>query len=145
MNRLLVAGLALLTVTTVSAQNFQSNTPVRKGKTIIIPLPKDASGEDVYPDCNKGKVCLPEAEQCSKRKNKVGATQFEGKTYWFNWNSDEAVLRNAKWNWFTARNYCRKRCMDLVSKIKIFKENELIDFIYIFPRYLLKNQMSGTL
>ena len=133
MNRLLVAGLALLTVTTVSAQNFQSNTPVRKGKTIIIPLPKDASGEDVYPDCNKGKVCLPEAEQCSKRKNKVGATQFEGKTYWFNWNSDEDVLRNAKWNWFTARNYCRKRCMDLVSKIKIFKENEQIDFIYIFP------------
>ena len=20
-----------------------------------------------------------------------------------------------RWNWFTARNYCRKRCMDLVS------------------------------
>ena len=118
MNRLLVAGL-VLTVATVSAQNFQSNTPTRRGKTIIIPLPKDASGEDVYPDCNKGKVCLPEAEQCSKRKNKVGATQFEGKTYWFNWNSDEAILRNAKWNWFTARNYCRKRCMDLVSRIII--------------------------
>ena len=108
----------MLTVTAVFAQNFQS-APVRRGKTIIIPLPKDASGEDVYPDCNKGKVCLPEAEQCSKRQNKVGATQFEGKTYWFNWNSDEEVLRNAKWNWFTARNYCRKRCMDLVSRIII--------------------------
>ena len=114
MNRILVAGLAL-TVMAASAQNFQS-APVRRGKTIIIPLPKDASGEDVYPDCNKGKVCLPEAEQCSRRQSKVGATQFEGKTYWFNWNSDEEVLRKAKWNWFTARNYCRKRCMDLVGK-----------------------------
>ena len=25
-----------------------------RGRTIIIPLPKDASGGDVYPDCNKG-------------------------------------------------------------------------------------------
>ena len=55
-----------------------------------------------------------------------------GKSYWFSWDSDEATLSNARWNWFTARNYCRssshiltsfvvtkalcrKRCMDLVS------------------------------
>ena len=25
------------------------------------------------------------------------------------------VLKSGSWNWFTARNYCRKRCMDLVS------------------------------
>ena len=25
------------------------------------------------------------------------------------------MFRNAKWDWFNARNYCRKRCMDLVS------------------------------
>ena len=143
MNRLLVAGLSVLTVTAVSAQNFQS-APVRRGKTIIIPLPKDASGEDVYPDCNKGKVCLPEAEQCSKRQNKVGATQFEGKTYWFNWNSDEEVLRNAKWNWFTARNYCRKRCMDLVGRNIISEMANSLDKM-THLRYLLKNQMSGTL
>ena len=31
------------------------------------------------------------------------------------WASDEAVLRNARWNWFTGRNYCRKMCMDMVS------------------------------
>ena len=24
-------------------------------------------------------------------------------------------MRNTKWDWFNARNYCRKRCMDLVS------------------------------
>ena len=24
-------------------------------------------------------------------------------------------VRNNKWDWFNARNYCRKRCMDLVS------------------------------
>ena len=59
---ILVAGLAM--ASTVAAQNFQNlppaSAPVRRGKTIIVPLPKDASGEDVYPDCNRGKVCLPE-------------------------------------------------------------------------------------
>merc|ERR1712066_1132104 len=84
-------------------------------QVITIPLPKDASGNDVYPDCNRGKVCLPVAEQCAIRKEKIGATPFQNKTYWFNWQSNEQVLREGKWNWFTARNYCRKRCMDLVS------------------------------
>ena len=59
---ILVACLAM--ASTVAAQNFQNlppaSAPVRRGKTIIVPLPKDASGEDVYPDCNRGKVCLPE-------------------------------------------------------------------------------------
>jgi len=108
--RILVASLVLGSV----QSQFQQGPP-RRGKTIIIPLPKDASGADVYPDCNKGKVCLPEANHCAVRKTKVGATQFQDKTYWFNWNSDEQVLREGKWNWFTARNYCRKRCMDLAS------------------------------
>jgi len=108
--RLLVASLLLC----VAQAQFRQGPP-RQGKTIIIPLPKDASGADVYPDCNKGKVCLPEAEHCATRKTKTGATQFLDKTYWFNWDSHEEVLREGKWNWFTARNYCRKRCMDLVS------------------------------
>ena len=123
--------VACLTLNIVAAQNFQNNPrpgPVRRGKTIIVPLPKDASGEDVYPDCNKGKVCLPEAHQCSQRKSKVGATQFEGKTYWFSWQSDEEVLRNAKWNWFTARNYCRKRCMDLVNNFDFLINTGFISF-----------------
>merc|ERR1712106_154350 len=93
------------------------------GKNHHHPLPKDASGEDVYPDCNRGKVCLPEAEQCATRQQKIGALQYnpdpsrtdKTKTYWVSWHSNEQVLRDARWNWFSARNYCRKRCMDLVS------------------------------
>ena len=138
---MLLSLVACLTLSTAAAQNFQNlprPAPVRRGKTIIVPLPKDASGEDVYPDCNKGKVCLPEAFQCSKRQSKVGATQFEGKTYWFSWQSNEDVLRNAKWNWFTARNYCRKRCMDLVRKcfffIHIFKHNRNLSLMQLLFR-----------
>ena len=46
----------------------------------------------------------------------AGHQTIGGKSYWFSWDSDESVLKNARWNWFTARNYCRKRCMDLVSR-----------------------------
>merc|ERR1712190_599581 len=105
---LLLTVVACLSLT-ASAQN------TRRGKTIIVPLPKDRSGLDVYPDCNRGKVCLPEAQYCAGRKNKVGSVEFQGKNYWYSWHSDEEVLKKARWNWFTARNYCRKRCMDLVS------------------------------
>jgi len=75
---------------------------------------RDARGTEVYPGCS-GKVCLPEAQLCAERKNKVGHHLIGGKSYWVSWESDEAVLKNARWNWFTARNYCRKRCMDLVA------------------------------
>jgi len=85
---------------------------------------RDARGTEVYPGCN-GKVCLPNAELCASRKNQFGSQTSRGKTYWFSWNSDEAVLTNARWNWFTARNYCRKRCMDLVS----FESEEEMDFV----------------
>ena len=40
----------------------------------------------------RGKVCLPVAEQCAVRKERVGATPFGNKTYWFNWQSDEEVI-----------------------------------------------------
>ena len=45
----------------------------------------------------------------------VGHFNFDSKSYWVSWASDEAVLRNARWNWFTGRNYCRKMCMDMIS------------------------------
>ena len=73
----------------------------------------------LIPALSLTQVCLPEAEHFAVRKSKAGALQFQNKTYWFNWNSNEEVLREGKWNWFTARNYCRKRCMDLVSKFQI--------------------------
>merc|ERR1712012_389659 len=76
---------------------------------------RDRRGTEVYPGCG-GKVCLPEAQLCADRQNKVGHRKSpSGKSYWFSWDSDEPTLSNARWNWFTARNYCRKRCMDLVS------------------------------
>ena len=86
-------------------------------------------------------VCLPEAAHCAVRKNKGGATQFQDKTYWFNWNSDEQILREGKWNWFTARNYCRKMCMDLVSVSNVV----FLLKLKLYKRFLLKQQMSGTL
>ena len=45
----------------------------------------------------------------------VGIHQFQGRNYWFSWQDSSARVRNTKWDWFNARNYCRKRCMDLVS------------------------------
>ncbi len=45
----------------------------------------------------------------------AGHFTFGGKSYWISWASGESTLRNARWNWFTGRNYCRKMCMDMVS------------------------------
>ena len=44
-----------------------------------------------------------------------GHVSNNGKSYWLSWLSDEQKLRNARWNWFTGRNYCRTMCMDMVS------------------------------
>ena len=38
----------------------------------------------------------------------AGHFNFGGKSYWISWASNEQALRNARWNWFTGRNYCRK-------------------------------------
>ena len=38
----------------------------------------------------------------------AGHFTFGGKSYWVSWASNEGKLRNARWNWFTGRNYCRK-------------------------------------
>ena len=55
----------------------------------------------------------------------AGHFTFGGKSYWISWASDETALRNARWNWFTGRNYCRKMCMDMVS----FESKAEQDFI----------------
>merc|ERR1712025_145241 len=134
----LVASLFLSLHRAEAQFSSSSRQGTRAGKTIIIPLPKDASGTDVYPDCNKGKVCLPEAQHCSTRQQKIGALQYnpnprqanKTKTYWVSWHSNEQVHRDARWNWFSARNYCRKRCMDLVSSaiIRIVAIDRYISF-----------------
>lgn len=89
---------------------------------------RDASGTEVYPGCN-GTVCLPEANLCSVRKQKPGHFQFQGNSYWFSMASSENALRNARWNWFTGRNYCRKMCMDMVSFESQAEENFVEDIL----------------
>ena len=39
---------------------------------------KDAAGTEVYPGCD-GKVCLPDANLCANRKNKVSKVKFKTK------------------------------------------------------------------
>ena len=51
--------------------------------------------------------------------------RFNGHLYWFSWQDNDGSVRNAKWDWFNARNYCRKRCMDLVS----FETKEEYDWV----------------
>lgn len=62
---------------------------------------------------------------CLAGVNRVGNQRFGNHVYWMSWQSDDPALRNAKWDWFNARNYCRKRCMDLVS-IETREEYEFI-------------------
>jgi hypothetical protein len=63
--------------------------------------------------------------------NRVGNQRFGNHLYWMSWQSDDPQLRSAEWDWFNARNYCRKRCMDLVS----FETREEYEWV--------KSQMGG--
>jgi len=78
--------------------------------------------DKLYPDdCGRDKdkgtglLCFPDGELCKNRVSRQGNARFGNHLYWFSWESDDSQLRNAKWDWFNARNYCRKRCMDLVA------------------------------
>merc|ERR1711874_459113 len=84
--------------------------------------PKADGQEELFPsDCGRntdsgtGKLCFPDGLLCQNRVNKGGVQKFGGHLYWFSWQDNDNSVRNAKWDWFNARNYCRKRCMDLVS------------------------------
>jgi len=84
--------------------------------------PVSTGNDELYPrDCgrdakkNTGLLCFPDGKLCEQRVGREGNVEFGGRTYWLSWKSDDFRLKNAKWDWFNARNYCRKRCMDLVS------------------------------
>jgi len=84
--------------------------------------PKADGVEELFPsDCGRntnsgtGKLCFPDGLLCKERVNRGGVQRFGGHLYWFSWQDNDPSVRNAKWDWFNARNYCRKRCMDLVS------------------------------
>jgi len=91
---------------------------------------RDATGQEVYPGCN-GTVCLPVAQQCAVRKQKSGHFAFNGKSYWVSWASSDPLLRNARWNWFTGRNYCRKMCMDMISLETKAEEDWMYDLMKV--------------
>jgi len=75
--------------------------------------------DELFPsDCgrdekNMGKLCFGEPELCNARTSRSGIRQFNGRNYLFSWQ--DSRVSGTKWDWFNARNYCRKRCMDLVS------------------------------
>jgi len=82
--------------------------------------PKATGTDEVFPrdcgrhtDTGRGKLCFPVGQLCADRVNKPGIQRFGNHNYWFSWQ--DPALANQKWDWFNARNYCRKRCMDLVS------------------------------
>merc|ERR1712223_1474456 len=84
--------------------------------------PQATGQEELFPsDCGRnvdtgtGKLCFPDGLLCRGRVSKGGVQKFNGHLYWFSWQDNDANVKNAKWDWFDARNYCRKRCMDLVS------------------------------
>jgi len=82
--------------------------------------PQSTGREELNPsDCGRntetgtGKLCFPDGILCENRLNRPGIERWNGKNYWLSWR--DPATRNVKWDWFNARNYCRKRCMDLVS------------------------------
>ena len=46
--------------------------------------------------------------------SKAGVQRFGNHYYYFSWLDSDFQLSRGSWSWFNARNYCRKRCMDLV-------------------------------
>ncbi|KAF4521482.1 hypothetical protein B566_EDAN001779 [Ephemera danica] len=59
----------------------------------------------------KGRILEPPvAELCEKR---IIHEKFNGVGYWFSWK--DPSTKNREEDWLGARNYCRKRCMDLSS------------------------------
>jgi len=75
-------------------------------------FPRDC-GRD--PDEGTGKLCFPDGLLCQNRVSKAGVQRFRNHYYYFSWLDSDFQLSRGHWSWFNARNYCRKRCMDLVS------------------------------
>jgi len=84
--------------------------------------PRLTGTDELFPtDCGRdpkqgtGKLCFPVGQICADRLNNGGIERYRNHNYLFSWQSNDASVRSANWDWFNARNYCRKRCMDLVS------------------------------
>merc|ERR1719336_2727899 len=85
--------------------------------------PQATGHDEQYPrDCGRdpekgtGKLCFPDGLLCQQRVSKAGVQRFGNHYYYFSWlDTSDRQLQTGHWSWFNARNYCRKRCMDLVS------------------------------
>merc|ERR1712216_1044212 len=66
---------------------------------------KPRLGKDGRPLLNKPKLDL--------RKKRSFHEKYNGHHYFLSWR--ESWTKFEDWDWFNARNYCRERCMDLVS------------------------------
>jgi len=87
----------------------ETEKPIATGEDSLFP---ENCGRD---DNNKGKLCFPDGLLCQNRLNNGGIERYGNHNYLFSWQSNDPRVRSANWDWFNARNYCRKRCMDLVS------------------------------
>jgi hypothetical protein len=45
--------------------------------------------------------------------SRPGIERYGNHNYYLSWKDPNLV--NTQWDWFNGRNFCRKRCMDLVS------------------------------
>lgn len=61
---------------------------------------------------------------------------FSGKGYFFSWKNPPT--KGVEQDWLSARNFCRKRCMDLVS-LETSAENEWI------KKHIVDDKVSVTL
>uniref|UniRef100_A0A1B0C5L2 C-type lectin domain-containing protein n=1 Tax=Glossina palpalis gambiensis TaxID=67801 RepID=A0A1B0C5L2_9MUSC len=85
---------------------------------------------------NNGRVLDPPNPQlCAQRI--IHERTPDGKGYFFSWR--DPALKGVEEDWLTARNYCRRRCMDSVS-LETSLENE-----WIKQRVVNENVSSLTL
>uniref|UniRef100_A0A1A9V8I6 C-type lectin domain-containing protein n=1 Tax=Glossina austeni TaxID=7395 RepID=A0A1A9V8I6_GLOAU len=71
---------------------------------------------------NNGRVLDPPNPQlCAQRI--IHERTPDGKGYFFSWR--DPALKGVEEDWLTARNYCRRRCMDSVS-LETSLENEWV-------------------
>nr|ADD24198.1 L-selectin [Lepeophtheirus salmonis] len=68
-----------------------------------------------------GDLQLPNKSDC---RNRIIHASFGGKQYFFSW--EYSLTQNLPVNWITARNICRRHCMDTVS-IETLEENQFIE------------------
>merc|ERR1712001_654464 len=99
-----------------SSRSFVANTTsLRKMRILCLALVLSASlvlaqrpariGPDGKPLLNR-----PVLEECKKR---ISHMKWENHNYFLSWR--EPWHKFEDWDWFNGRNFCRDRCMDLVS------------------------------